>query len=304
MSAADRMIEIIGISPVQDKVSFVCSDSCECGSYERKYIKYEINGRTIPAFLLLPKGTGPFPAVLINHQHNSERNLGKSEVCGISGNPLQAFGPTLAEKGWVVIAPDSICFEERRVSSGGIEKNEDQDFLHHIFALCYGVLSGETLAKIVIEDAMGAVSVLNNLDIVDKLKIGCMGHSYGGNTTYFLTAFDKRLSFALSSGSVASYKHRIENNTGIEFASVIPGFIREYEIADVIKEIAPRRFMIVCADSDKYSKDAPDVYSIAKEKYISSGAEHNLQIKQFIGGHPLTEERFDFIINWITQQVI
>lgn len=43
------------------------------------------------------------PAVLINHQHNGERHLGKSEVCGLAGNPLQAFGPELARHGFVVL---------------------------------------------------------------------------------------------------------------------------------------------------------------------------------------------------------
>ncbi len=299
MQAVDRMREIIGISTVDDKIPFECIESFDCGSYCRKKIEYNVNGRNIPAFLLVPKGEGQFPAILINHQHNRERNLGKSEVCGIAGNPLQSFGPALAERGFVVIAPDSICFEERRVNSKGIEENEEQDYWNHFLALCHGVLSGETLAKIVIEDAMGAISVLNNLDIVDKTAIGCLGHSYGGNTTYFITALDKRIRYALASGSVVSYKYRIENSTGIEMASIIPGFIKEFEISDVIKEIAPRDFMIVCADSDKWSKDAPHIYKTAKENYLLQGAESKLQIKQFVGGHALTQERFDFIITWV-----
>ena len=51
---------------------------------------------------------------MINHQHNSERHFGKSEVCGIVGSPYQAFGPVLARHGFVVLVPDVICFEERR----------------------------------------------------------------------------------------------------------------------------------------------------------------------------------------------
>ena len=50
----------------------------------------------VPALLLVPNGAGPFPAVLAHHQHNSEWHLGKSEVAGLAGDPLQAFGPVLA----------------------------------------------------------------------------------------------------------------------------------------------------------------------------------------------------------------
>lgn len=303
MKVIERMKEIIGVSPVENNITFKCLETIDCGLYERQRIEYRVYGRKIPAFLLTPKGNGLFPAILINHQHNGERNLGKSEVCGIKGNLLQAFGSILAQNGFIVIAPDSVCFEERRVDAKGTEENSEKDDWNHFLALCHGILSGETLAKIVIEDAMGAISVLNNIDKVDKSKIGCLGHSYGGNTTYFLTALDKRISYALSSGSVVSYKYRIENSTGIEMASVIPGFIKEFEISDVIKEISPRRFMIVCADSDKWSKDALDIYELARQKYISDEAENNLQIKQFNGGHALTQERTDFITKWIVNCV-
>ncbi len=45
--------------------------------------------------------------------------LGKSEVCGLAGNPLQAFGVALVKKGFVVLAPDSICFEDRKEKCKG-----------------------------------------------------------------------------------------------------------------------------------------------------------------------------------------
>ena len=302
MNAIDRMSEIIGLSPVKDKIPFVCVETVDCGAYARSRIEYKVNGRIIYAYLLIPKGEGIFPAVLVNHQHNRELNLGKSEVCGIEGNPLQAFGSALAEKGFVVISPDAICFEDRRANKQGTVENKEQDDWNYFLALCNGILTGETLSKIAIEDAMGAISVLNSLEFVDRSKIGCMGHSYGGNTTYFTTAFDKRIRYALSSGSVVSYKIRIENNTGIEKASIIPGFIKEFEIADVIKEIAPRSFMIVCASEDKWSKDAPEIYEIAKENFMLKGAEGKLEIKQYPGGHAITPERFEFIIDWIYRQ--
>jgi dienelactone hydrolase len=204
MNTISRMRDIIGLSPVADKLEFYCSYVSDCGTYVRKKIEYSVNGRKVPAFLLVPKGEAPFPAVLVNHQHHSQRNWGKSEVCGIVGDPLQAFGSELAQKGFVVIAPDAICFEERRQNAVGTEENHKEDEWNHFLALCHGIMTGDTLAKIVIEDAIGAISVLNNLDIVDKDKIGCMGHSYGGNTTYFTTAFDKRVNYAISSGSVVS----------------------------------------------------------------------------------------------------
>lgn len=299
MDIIDSMSEMIGLTEIPDKVQFIYHNAVDCETYMRNKIEYKVNGRIIPAFLLIPKGKGPFPAGLVNHQHHSQRNWGKSEVCGLVGDPLQDFGSRLACAGFVVIAPDAVCFEERRVNAKGTKENHAEDDWNHFLALCHGILTGETLAKISIEDAMGAISVLYGLESVDKTKIGCLGHSYGGNTTFFATAFDKRIKYAVSSGSVVSYQYRIDHSTGIEMSSIIPGFLKEFEIADVIKEIAPRDFLIVCSDEDKYSKDAPQIYEIVRERYISKNAERNLQIKQYKGGHQLTKERFDYILEWI-----
>ena len=63
---------------------------------------------------------------------------------------------------------------------------------------------------------------------------------------------------------------------------------------------APRHFLIVCADEDKYSKDAPQIFESVKEHYISKNAESNLYMKQYKGGHQLTQERFDYIFPSLT----
>ena len=295
------MMKLIDLNPVNNKINYEVLETFQCKGYRRELIQYFIHGRKNIAFLLLPDGNGKHPAILINHQHNSQRNLGKSEVCGLAGNPLQAFGPALAERGFVVIAPDSLCFEDRRVNASGITKNDKDDDWQHFLTMCYGILTGKTLAKIVIEDAMGAISVLNGLDYVDCNKIGCLGHSYGGNTTIFLTAFDKRINYACASGSAVTYRNRIQNNVGIEMASIIPNFMKYYDIDDVVCEICPTEFLIVSAKEDKYSKDAMDIYNKAKNKYKKYNVEHRISINEYEGGHALTSERFNYIINWISK---
>jgi dienelactone hydrolase len=72
--------------------------------------------------LLVPDGAGPFAAVLVHHQHNSEWHLGKSEVAGLAGYPLRACGPALARAGLVVLAPDAVGFEDRRYIGTGVDQ--------------------------------------------------------------------------------------------------------------------------------------------------------------------------------------
>lgn len=270
-------------------------DSTKEEGYTRQLIEYDSYGDKVIAFLLLPEILGENPAILINHQHNREHHLGKSEVCGLAGNPLQAFGPELAKKGFVVLAPDSICFEERRQDP----HVEGFDFWQHFNEMCYRIIKGDYLMKKVLDDAMNGITLLSNLNYVDDKKIGTLGHSYGGNTVLFLSALDERIAYSCASGSACTYENRMINNVGIEMASVIPNFHGKYDIYDLVSCIAPRRLLIVSAEDDKYSKDASYIVEKATLTYLEYDALQNLHHKRYSGGHGLTKERFDFIIEWL-----
>lgn len=286
----------IDLSVCPSNVAYEVTETSREVGYTRQKIIYESAGDTITAYLLLPDRLGKNPAVLVHHQHNGERHLGKSEVCGLAGNPLQAFGPELVRSGFIVLAPDSVCFEERRGNGYNVTTfSGDDDFLQHYNAMCYRILMGGNLMQKVLSDAMCGVSLLAGLPYVDHTRIGTLGHSYGGNTVLFMTALDGRISFACASGSACTYKNRMESGVGIEMASVIPGF--QYEIDDLVRCIAPRRLLIVSAEEDKYSKDADYIVKQARPSYEEY--DDDLCHKRYPGGHALTKERFNFIIDWM-----
>ena len=296
-----EIADLIGITvPVTTShIEYSVVETAKEDGYTRQLIEYDSYGDKVIAFLLLPDVLNGNPAVLINHQHNSERHLGKSEVCGLTGDPLQAFGPELAKRGFVVLAPDSVCFEDRRRNAKGTAPAGSADMQQHLNEMCYRILRGELLIKKVLEDAISGISLLLNLSYVDGKRIGTMGHSYGGSTVLFHSALDERIAFSCASGSAGTLESRIQNNVGIEFSSVIPGFHGKYDIDDLAVCIAPRRLFIVSADDDKYSKDAPYIVERAGAAYAELGASENLQHKRFSGGHALTKERFDCITEWV-----
>lgn len=289
--------EAIGIAVPNtiSNIEYRILESAEEDGYTRQLIEYDSHGDRVIAFLLLPEKLDKNPAILINHQHNREHHLGKSEVCGLAGNPLQAFGPELAKRGFVVLAPDSICFEERRKDP----QVEGFDFWQHFNEMCYRIIRGEYLMKKVLEDAVNGITLLSNLAHVDNKRIGTLGHSYGGNTVLFLSALDERIAFSCASGSACTYENRMKNDVGIEMASVIPNFHGKYDIYDLVSCIAPRRLLIVSAEDDKYSRDASYIVEKASPAYREQDAPQNLHHKRFPGGHALTRERFDFIIEWL-----
>ena len=92
----------IDVPIVEEKVDYKVLETVKEDGYTRQLVEYVSGEDKVSAYLLLPEKLENNPAILINHQHNREHHLGKSEVCGLAGNPLQAFGLELARKGFVV----------------------------------------------------------------------------------------------------------------------------------------------------------------------------------------------------------
>jgi dienelactone hydrolase len=273
--------------------------------YDRLRISYSGDeGDQIPAFLLVPDGIGPFGAVLVHHQHHGQRHLGKSEVLGLVGDPLQAFAPALARQGIVVLAPDSICFEDRRRNRTGTQEDGDSDVEQHYDEMCFRLLRGDTLMRKVLSDSAQGISLLRGLPKVDAERIGMMGHSYGGNTVLFHSALDERVLFSCSSGAACSYQYKMTHQLGIEMAEVIPGFSLHFDIPDLVACCAPRALMIVSATEDMGSYDADRIVLKAQETCAAMGVTARIDHIRYAGGHALTQERFETIVKWMVERSV
>jgi dienelactone hydrolase len=288
---AERLKRFLGLKLIKDPVPFDLKASATRDSYERQLIDYRSgDGETIPAFLLLPEGDGPFPAVIIHHQHASQRHLGKSEVVGLAGDPLQAFGHALAQRGFIVLAPDSICFEDRRKHASGTGPHEKDD-LSHFTEMGHRLTQGDTLMRKVLSDASCGLSLLVHHPRVDAARIGALGHSMGGNTVLFQAALDRRIAFSASSGALCSYAYEREHDVPLEMALVIPGFAANWDLHHLLECIAPRSLLVVSAADDPYSEDADQVIARADPN-------HHITHFRGAGGHAMTADRFRRIIRF------
>jgi hypothetical protein len=63
--------------PAVPSLDLVSSDPED--GFTRQRVHLVVNGDTIPAFVAVPTGDGPFPGVVAFHQHAGQRHLGKSE---------------------------------------------------------------------------------------------------------------------------------------------------------------------------------------------------------------------------------
>ncbi|QBI21063.1 hypothetical protein ER308_16770 [Egibacter rhizosphaerae] len=272
--------------------------------YTLARIVYEVSdGDRVPAYLLRPgAGVGEpeataSPGIVVFHQHASQWHLGKSEVAGLAGEPLQALGPPLARAGITVLAPDSVCFEDRRRQTDGLERHHD-DLHQHDNELAYRLVAGDTLARKVLQDAVEAVSVLSAVPGVDPTRLGAVGHSYGGHNTLLLSAIDERIRFACASGAAATYRAKIAAEVSLERALVVPGIAHRLDMDTVVACIAPRPALLVAGTDDRHAIDASEVAASAAAAYAATGAADALECRVMDGGHELTGERHELIVGW------
>lgn len=147
------------------------------------YTRYNINfqaapGETIYAYLYRPKGNAKrYPAMLALHGTGDE---GKKIIDGSTVRKNRAYAKELAERGYVVIAPDYPTMGELK----------EHDFESDRYD------SGTMLG---IFNHIACVDLLQRLPYVEKEKIGVIGHSLGGHNAIFAAAFDPRLQVIVSS---------------------------------------------------------------------------------------------------------
>jgi dienelactone hydrolase len=276
------------------------------GNLVRKLITYTApDGENIQSFLFAPVTT-PRAAVVVLHQHNSDWSLGKSEVAGLAGDPLQAFGPVLARAGLAVLAPDALGFESRRRSGDSSTRvaapplprgTPPGDWVQYYNHAMHRLVRGELLMSKLLSDVASAVSALQVL--VPTESIGIVGHSLGGNLALFSAALDTRLSFAVTSGAVCSYRHKLAHDTALEMALVIPGFASRFDLDDLVRCVAPRKMLVVSSDDDPLSADATDVVTSARSTFVELGAADHLTHFRARGGHALHRSRFDAVVDWV-----
>ncbi len=181
--------------------------------YEEWRIEYSVEspdtmaepaGRTIPAYLLIPKGARhqpPFPAMICYHQCGLDCAVGKDAVVGrFPERQHQQYGYELVQKGFVVLAPDAICCGERQVPwvqkegayGPGVRREcwfkgqhgKNSPIMDHF---------GRSWQNKVVTDGLRSVDLLQSLEFVDSERIGAIGHSLGARQTGTHMAYDTRV---------------------------------------------------------------------------------------------------------------
>lgn len=244
-----RWLDVLGALPAAVEPTYQVTDEATETTHRRMRIEYPTgDGDRVPAFLLVPPGDGPFPAVVALHP---TAEAGKADVATRDGRDGRRYGVELVERGYVVLAPDTITAGER------IDAGEKP------YRTASFVASRPEVSPIgkILADHRQAVSVLGSLPYVDASRIGAIGHSLGGYNAWFLASVDERVRAVVSSCGYATFAgdpdlhHWGERDWFSHFPLLSRDLSRgtvPFEFHEIVALVAPRPLFTWLTTADRF----------------------------------------------------
>lgn len=197
------VLDSLGIPPPLEffNPALICEE--DRGEYIARKLAINISAwERIPVYLLIPKGSPPFPAIICLHDHGGHFSIGKEKVIApiMEGEEVEDdakkwvdryyggkfIGDELAKRGYVVLAIDALFWGRRQECEGSKHENQ-QKVASNIYHL------GTTWLGIITWDDIRSVDFLRTLPEVDPERIGAIGLSMGAHRTWMLLALTDRV---------------------------------------------------------------------------------------------------------------
>lgn len=247
---------------------------------------------TVPAYVLIPEGKGPFPAVNVLHDHGAHLFIGKEKVIRplacedsvvikdadewVEGYEGQFFGDYLARHGYVVLSTDAPMWGERGQKEG--PRRDRYDMIAGNMMM-YGI----DLSAYMTYDDIAATEYLAQMPEVDASRIGCTGWSMGAYRAWMLSALSDYIKvgvavcWMVTTDEQMSFNYSRTENGG--FANCFPGLRRWLDYPHVASIACPKPMLFINGSQDKLFP-VPGVqkaFTIMHNVWNSQGADRHLE---------------------------
>ena len=234
--------------------------------YKAKMIEIQLSRYyTVPAYILIPDGKGPFPAINLLHDHGAHLFIGKektirplacedsvvikdAEEWSAGGYEGQFFGDFLARHGYIVLSTDAPMWGERGQKEG--PRRDKYDMIAGNMMM-YGI----DLSAWMTYDDIAATEYLASMPEVDSRRIGCTGWSMGAYRAWMLSALSDRIKagaavcWMVTTDEQMSFKYARTENGG--FANCFPGLRRWLDYPHVASIACPKPMLFINGSQDK-----------------------------------------------------
>ncbi len=290
-----KLLELLGNFPQKVPLEADKLGEEDCGDFVReKYTIATEKHMRLPLYLLKPKDIPSgkkIPAILCCHGHGP---FGKDPVAGVTFGRSERekiiresnynYGEQMAKRGYITICPDFRPFGERMAYT---EPYPNQNKCNIYFIR--GLLLGQVLLARNIHDGMCALDFLLTQKEVDPERIACMGLSFGGTMTTYISALEERIKAVdIICYLTTTYHLAIEDTSGNLCGSQFVPYLYKYaDVADIAGLIAPRPLLVESAVNDtcfkfEFTRKANEHL---KRIYEMAGAEDKLEFDIFLGEH-------------------
>lgn len=234
--------------------------------YEARKIRFNLSGYSrVPAYLLVPEGKGPFPAVVLLHDHGAHFSIGKEKMIrpfGVDSLVLadadnwahqcyddQYVGDYLASNGYVVISIDALFWGERGRKEG--VRYESQQAL-----ACTFEMLGRSWSGTISYEDMYTTDFLASLKEVDASRIGCMGFSMGAYRSWMLSALSDKIKAGAAVCWLTTTEYQLSPTYGrgkgdSNYANVLPGLRRYMDYPHIASIACPKPMLFFNGRQDK-----------------------------------------------------
>lgn len=287
--------------------------------YEVQKIVFNVSGYSrVPAYLLVPEGKGPFPAVLLLHDHGAHFTIGKEKMVrpfGVSDVVMkdadnwckicydgQYVGDYLAENGYVVLALDALFWGER-----GRKEYARYDSQQ---ALSANLLQmGMSWGGLIAWDDIRSAEFFASLPQVDKEKVGTMGFSMGAHRAWMTMAATD----VVKAGAAVCWMNTTDslmtltnnqNKGGSAYAMLIPNIRRYMDYPHVASIACPKPMLFTNGLKDKLFpvEGVKAAYETMHKVWDGQGAGEHLQTKFYDLPHFCSKEIQQTILEFFNRE--
>lgn len=246
----------------------------------------------VRAYVLVPDGKGPFPAVNLLHDHGAHLYIGKEKMIRpFDDDSLviadadkwvadlyegQFFGDYLARHGYVVFSTDAPMWGERGRKEG-VDRNKYDIIAGNM------MMYGRDLCAFMTYDDIASTDFLATLPEVDPSRIACAGCSMGAYRAWMLAAMSDKIAasaavcWMVTTDVQMTWKYGRKENGG--FANCIPALRQYLDYPHIASLACPKPALFINGTQDKLFK-VPGVekaFKIMHDVWDSQKAGQNLE---------------------------
>ncbi len=280
-----RLYELLGdLPPGNLPIRSTCIGEEPYGSGVLEKLVLDLNGvETVPAYLVRPAdAASPCPAVLYNHAHGGDFELGKDEfIRGRSALQSPPWAEEVLRLGCVGLCIDTWAFGERL---GRTQSEIFKEMLWH----------GQVLWGMMVYDNLRAMDFLAGRDDVDAERIATLGISMGSTMAWWTAALDTRIKVCIDLCCLTDFDALIETKhlNGHGFYYFVPDLLRHFSAGDINALIAPRHHLGLAGNHDRLTPPAglDRIDTQLKRVYHECGAPDAWKLLRYECGHMETAE--------------